>query len=74
MKNLRKISLFLLLCVGAFGAFSFSTDIKTNLNNIEVSESAACRFSQCTATAKSTGQRCKHCVSNAGDSKCWQHK
>jgi len=32
-----------------------------------------CKYSQCKATAKSTGLRCKHCVSNAGDSNCWQH-
>jgi len=74
MKNLRKISLVILLGIGAFGALSFSSDVKTNLNNIEVSESAACRFSQCKATAKSTGQQCKHCVSKAGDSYCYQHK
>ena len=74
MKNLKVISLVLLLGIGALGSLSFSSGIKTNLNNIEVSESAGCKFSQCTATAKSTGQRCKHCVSNAGDSKCWQHK
>lgn len=35
---------------------------------------AGCKYSQCKATAKSTGNRCKHCVSNKGDSFCWQHK
>jgi hypothetical protein len=74
MKYLRKISLIILLGIGALGALSFSSDLRTIPTNVEVSESVACRFSQCTATAKSTGQRCKHCVSNAGDSKCWQHK
>jgi hypothetical protein len=33
-----------------------------------------CRYGQCNATAASTGNRCLHCVSNAGDSYCWQHK
>lgn len=33
-----------------------------------------CRIEQCHATAKSTGKRCKHCVSNSGDKFCWQHK
>jgi len=32
-----------------------------------------CRYGQCHATAKSTGRRCKHCVSNPGDYYCWQH-
>jgi hypothetical protein len=33
-----------------------------------------CKYGQCYATAKSTGQRCKHCVSNKGDKYCYQHK
>jgi len=33
-----------------------------------------CRYDQCHATAKSTGRRCRHCVSNSGDYYCWQHK
>lgn len=33
-----------------------------------------CKYSQCQATAKSTGQQCKHCVSNSGDKFCYQHK
>ncbi len=35
---------------------------------------AGCKYGQCWAIAKSTGQRCKHCVSNPGDLYCWQHK
>ncbi len=35
---------------------------------------AECHFGQCQAIAKSTGQQCKHCVSNKGDLYCWQHK
>ena len=34
----------------------------------------ACKFGQCQATAKSTGKQCKHCVSNDGDTYCFQHK
>ena len=74
MKNLRNISIALILGIGILGTFSFSNEIKLPINNLEISESAQCRFSQCTATAKSTGQRCKHCVSNSGDTRCWQHK
>jgi hypothetical protein len=40
-------------------------------NLVEVSD---CRYGQCSATAKSTGARCKHCVSKSGDLYCWQHK
>lgn len=32
-----------------------------------------CHHGQCQATAKSTGNQCKHCVSNEGDLYCWQH-
>ena len=32
-----------------------------------------CHYSQCLAIAKSTGERCRHCVSNKGDEFCWQH-
>ncbi len=35
---------------------------------------ANCRYGQCQAIAKSTGQQCKHCVSNPGDAFCWEHK
>ena len=37
-------------------------------------ETVNCKYGQCQATAKSTGQQCKHCVSNPGDRYCWQHK
>lgn len=37
-------------------------------------QSVACKYGQCNAKAKSTGNRCKHCVSNSGDLNCWQHK
>lgn len=33
-----------------------------------------CKYRQCNATAKSTGKRCKHCVSKKTDYQCWQHK
>ena len=36
-------------------------------------DSVDCYYVQCYATAKSTGKRCRHCVSNEGDSYCWQH-
>lgn len=38
-----------------------------------LSHEMACNHGQCYATAKSTGKRCKHCVSNSRDLYCWQH-
>ena len=37
-------------------------------------DTTAYTHGQCQATAKSTGQRCKRGVSNAGDRFCFQHK
>lgn len=37
-------------------------------------ETVECKYRQCNATAKSTGKRCKHCVSKSSDYQCWQHK
>lgn len=45
------------------------------VQSVEMTEVAMeCHHGQCQATAKTTGKRCKHCVSNAGDRYCWQHK
>ena len=46
---------------------------QSNLNLDQI-ETSACKHGQCHATAKSTGKRCLHCVSNKGDMYCWQHK
>ena len=71
---MKKLILSLLL---VFGLFSFSP-VKPNhhsKNNVENKKSTlACKYSQCQATAQSTGLQCKHCVSNEGDLYCWQHK
>ena len=37
-------------------------------------ENVECKIRQCNATAKSTGKRCKHCVSKKEDYQCYQHK
>jgi len=37
-------------------------------------ENVECKYRQCNATAKSTGKRCKHCVSKSSDYQCYQHK
>jgi hypothetical protein len=46
---------------------------QSNMNSEQI-ENAVCKHGQCHATAASTGKRCLHCVSNSGDSYCWQHR
>lgn len=45
--------------------------IPSSKEHIEISE---CHYGQCHAKTKSTGNRCKHCVSKPGDTYCWQHE
>lgn len=69
---MKKIYLLIFLAIIAVGSFSFSSDFK--VNSTTDSEVVECKIGQCSAIAKSTGQRCKRCVSKAGDSNCSQHK
>jgi hypothetical protein len=73
MKN--KIFLTLGVLLMTFSSFGF-TDVNYNLtnNNNVLNIEADCQYGQCQATAKSTGNQCRHCVSNSGDLYCWQHK
>lgn len=75
MKNFIK-NLFTLIAVIAISGFVYSSSGANNetLLTKELSDTVECRYDQCHATAKSTGKRCKHCVSNEGDVFCWQHK
>ena len=59
-----------------FSILSFSpiNEKAKHKNNTTVTENVACKYGQCEATAQSTGEQCKHCVSNKGDKYCWQHK
>jgi hypothetical protein len=58
-----------------FLLLSFSSIKETDVNNVEShTETVECKIRQCNAIAKSTGKRCKHCVSNSEDKQCWQHK
>jgi hypothetical protein len=60
----------------AFGLLGFTSN---NIINPEVqitkktTEVVECKWAQCSATAKSTKKRCLHCVSEEGDTYCWQH-
>lgn len=72
MKNLKRffVSISLIGVIAGFSSFDYGYIEKEVVENSLI----ACKIGQCTAIAKSTGQRCKHCVSKAGDTKCWQHK
>jgi len=69
------IGLFAIALMGLSGVFVAEAKISQELSKTVQStvESIECKYGQCNATAESTGQRCKHCVSNQGDLNCWQH-
>ena len=56
----------------ASSLLSFTPITKTG--KVKIETSTVCKYSQCQAKAKSTGNQCKHCVSNEGDKYCFQHK
>ena len=60
------------LAIGIGSPFTSPGSINLISNQVNI-ENYGCHYGQCHATAKSTGERCKHCVSNEGDSYCWQH-
>lgn len=71
MKTFLKIIIFL-----TFISFLTGFNI-SNIGNENPSSNLiidGCHYGQCQATAASTGKQCKHCVSNPGDSYCWQHQ
>lgn len=68
---MKKLIFSLLFLVTVLSGFSLENHQEIN-NTIYTS--VACKYDQCHATAKSTGNRCKHCVSNEGDRNCWQHE
>jgi len=74
MKNFLKF-IFTILAVltvsGVIYASSFGTSDPI-ISNIDY-DTVECKYDQCHAIAKSTDERCKHCVSNDGDIYCWQH-
>ena len=70
-KLIKKVTIGSLLILSSVTLFSFNNFNKKTTNQQE--QPTACKHGQCQATAVSTGNRCLHCVSNAGDSYCWQH-
>ncbi|AFM04119.1 hypothetical protein Fleli_1711 [Bernardetia litoralis DSM 6794] len=64
--------LLLSITLMGFSVDSTTTLYQKNAVHQQIDEDA-CKYGQCKATAASTGNRCKHCVSNSGDSYCYQH-
>lgn len=63
---------YLIIFLSLFFLLSASPIESQDSKNVE--ELIECKYRQCDATAKSTGKRCKHCVSNPNDYQCYQHK
>lgn len=63
-----------LLFASALISFKPISNVNSTPKTNKVENKAACNYGQCQATAKSTGNQCKHCVSKSGDRYCFQHK
>lgn len=72
--TLQKLLLGTLILSASFGILSFTMSSDQKPKKTKTEECSTCRFDQCHAIAKSTGVRCRHCVSNYGDLYCYQHK
>ncbi len=70
----KKIIVLGTIFLAAVGGIAMNESSSTTMEADAVFAPADCRYSQCTATAKSTGKRCRRCVSNDGDAYCWQHR
>jgi hypothetical protein len=74
MKTLQKF-LFISAVALTITSISFASGEKQADNGTVATEQCyTCRYDQCHAISKSTGQRCRHCVSYSGDIYCWQHQ
>ena len=73
-KLIKKVLIGSFLICTSVMMYSFSTTKEISNSNLHQEQPTDCRYGQCGATAASTGNRCLHCVSNAGDSYCYQHK
>ena len=75
MKKLLVISSIIFVTLFSFVHLSANNQkIATITGNELATEFVACKYRQCNATAKSTGNRCKHCVSKDSHYQCWQHR
>ena len=73
MFSMKKF-LILFLALAIIGLSSYTVNSETEIYSQNTIENVECKYDQCHATAKSTGKRCKHCVSKKGDLYCWQHR
>jgi hypothetical protein len=71
-KHLLKLGIALTLMIVGISTTSFEKPASQSTSQNQ--EMLKCHYGQCKATAKSTGKQCRHCVSNEGDSYCWQHR
>jgi len=72
MKKSYRILSFI-ICIIILSSVA-SSNVRKDDTNIKIILNYECHYGQCNAIAKSTGQRCLHCVSNPGDLYCWQHR
>jgi len=63
----------LIAAIAISGLTLSNTSTTPQPNSKSESSVAACQYGQCSATAKSTGQRCKNC-NQRGSSTCWSHR
>ena len=64
----------LLLIIALPLLMSLGINENSSSQSLKDIEFVDCKYRQCNATAKSTGKRCKRCVSKSSDYQCWQHK
>jgi hypothetical protein len=65
---MKKLIVVGLIVTGGLLAFSFTNNTKVNVD----SENVDCNYGQCSATSKSTGERCRNCAQQ-GSYYCWSH-
>ena len=70
IKNLFAATMFFAVSMTTYSFILPDSNSAVERNDNECVE---CRYDQCHAIAKSTGKRCRHCVSNYGDLYCYQH-
>jgi len=64
--------LFLAIALASIGLTACKKSKSPDQNTAQT-QNVICDYGQCQATAKSTGNQCLRCVSNSGDTYCWQH-
>lgn len=68
---MKKLILLGILAVTSVCAINLSGFAETRNN--QATWTPGCTYGQCSATAKSTGERCRNCCQE-GSSYCWSHR